>query len=105
MVVSSTTKPQKVKKWASPGSGRFRSLRWPKTSTSSARRRAQAPSNRSGAGWPEVISLVIRSARWPARATAKKVSTAPMASFIARPPGLSLLLPPEVYRSVTYGGR
>jgi hypothetical protein len=31
---------------------------------------------------------VIRSARWPARAKAKKVSTAPMASFIARPPGL-----------------
>jgi hypothetical protein len=31
---------------------------------------------------------VIRSARCPARATAKKVSTAPMASFIALPPGL-----------------
>jgi hypothetical protein len=47
---------------------------------------------------------VIRSARWPARATAKKVSTAPMASFIARPPGWSLRRLPEVYRSVTSGG-
>ena len=104
MVVSRITKPQKVKKWASPGIGRLSSLRWPKTSTSSAWRRPQAPSKRSGAGWPDAISRVIRSARWPARATAKKVSTAPMASFIARPPGWSLRRLPEVYRSVTSGG-
>src|SRR5919108_117024 len=52
MVVSRMTKPQKVKKCARPGIGRLSSLRWPKTSTSSAHTRPQAPSRRSGAGLP-----------------------------------------------------
>src|SRR4029453_9979733 len=52
MVVSRITKPQKVKKWASPGIGRLSSLRWPKTSTSSARRRGPAGSKRLGGGRP-----------------------------------------------------
>src|SRR6266487_2932261 len=86
MVVSSSTKPQKVKKWASPGSGRLSSLRWPKTSTSSARSLVQAPWNRSGAGVPAPIRRMSCSTRRPARAMARKVMTAPMASFKMLPP-------------------
>ena len=56
MVAASTTKAQKVKKCAAPGTDHCSSLRWPKTSSSWPLARVPMPSSRPGAGWPEVTS-------------------------------------------------
>jgi hypothetical protein len=70
-----------------PGIGRLSSLRWPKTSTSSARRRARRPGTVRGrlAGGDQPDDPLRPL---PGQGDGEEGEHGPMASFIARPPGL-----------------
>src|SRR5947209_3511429 len=83
IVMNRITKPQKVKKWARPGMGRLSSLRWPKTSTSSAHRRGLRSLNRSGAGLPTATRRPSHHTRRPASAMATAVNAKPIPSLKA----------------------
>ena len=58
IVAASTTKAQKVKKCATPGTLHCSSLRCPNTSRSWLLSRVPMSSSRPGAGWPERMSRV-----------------------------------------------
>ena len=73
-------KPQKVRKWATPGTDHFSSFRWPSTSASSARSRDGTPAIRPGAGCPVRTSRDSHHTRRPAIANAATVNSNPRTS-------------------------
>src|SRR5579884_1316174 len=87
IVRSRITNPQKVKKWASPGTGRLSSLRWAKTSWIWAQTIPGTFFSRSGAGWPTLTIRYRCHSRRRAITAARAVRPNPM-------PSLTLLLPP-----------
>ena len=67
------TKPQNVKKCASPGTDHLSSRRWPSTSPASLATRVPPGRPRSGAAAPEEIRLTSQRTRRPAITTVATV--------------------------------